>query len=76
MGVEGFAAGAVFFCENVSEIDFIDGVVYLTDDCGQFKFTRAMRLSTFARCVRGAYELLCEIETRPTNVRELPRPAH
>lgn len=61
----------VYFCEDVSRIEFVDGVVYLTDNCGGHEFTRAMRLSTFSRCVRGAYKLLCEIEALPENVRPI-----
>lgn len=52
-----FASEAVFVCEDVSSIEFKDGLFYLTDDFGDFQIRRAMRPSTFLKCVMGAYQL-------------------
>lgn len=54
----------VFMCEDVSGIEFRDGLFYLTDDFGEFQIKRAMRPSTFFRCVRGAMQLVEEFEAR------------
>lgn len=53
---------AVYFCEEVSNIEFKGGLVLLTDRSGDTEITRAMALSTFSRCVHGAYALLQQIE--------------
>jgi hypothetical protein len=65
------AFDAVYVCENVSDIEFRDGLFYLTDDFGEFQIRRAMRPSTFFRCVRGAMELVREFEARTSNVRSI-----
>lgn len=73
---QDFAASAVFLCEDVSEIEFKEGLFYLTDRCGGIEIRRAMLPSTFFRCVSGAYALLCEFQARNGNIAELPGPAH
>lgn len=52
----------VYVCEDVSNIEFIDGLFYLTDDFGDFQIRRAMRPSTFLRCVAGAAEVAREYD--------------
>lgn len=70
-----FAKEAVFVCEDVSSIEFRDGLFYLTDDFGDFQIRRAMRPSTFLKCVRGAYALAEKWEGGATGAKicELPR---
>lgn len=61
--VAHFAAKeAVYVCEDVSSIEFKDGLFYLTDDFGDFQIRRAMRPSTFLRCVAGAAEVAREYD--------------
>lgn len=62
----------VFLCEDVSEITFANGLFYLTDDFGEFRIKRAMRPSTFFRCVRGAMEVVKEFEAHEGTVSDLP----
>jgi hypothetical protein len=62
---------AVYVCEDVSSIEFKDGLFYLTDDFGEFQIRRAMRPSTFFRCVRGAMQLVKEFDGTKDNVLEL-----
>jgi hypothetical protein len=52
----------VYFCENVSQIEFRDGLFFLSDVSGDTTITRAMRPSTFFSCVRGAMELVRQFE--------------
>lgn len=59
---------AVFVCEDVSEIEYRDGLFYLTDDFGDFKIRRAMRPATFFRCVAGAARVIDEFEKLNSNV--------
>lgn len=56
------AKEAVYVCEDVSSIEFRDGLFYLTDDFGDFQIRRAMRPSTFLRCVAGAAEVAREYD--------------
>jgi hypothetical protein len=60
---KGWQPEAVFVCEDVSSIEFKDGLFYLTDDFGDFQIRRAMRPSTFLRCVAGAAEVAREFDT-------------
>lgn len=62
MGVRKPAADAVYVCEDVSSIEFRDGLFYLTDDFGDFSIRRAMRPSTFFKCVHGAMALVRKFE--------------
>lgn len=52
----------VYVCEDVSSIEFKDGLFYLTDDFGSFQIRRAMRPSTFLKCVAGAAEIAREYD--------------
>lgn len=70
------AEGAVFVCDDVSTIEFKEGLFYLTDVCGSVEIKRAMRPSTFFRCVHGAMALIREFEGTGANVVELPRRDH
>lgn len=63
MGASRKAAEAVYVCEDVSSIEFKDGLFYLTDDFGDFQIRRAMRPSTFLRCVAGAAQVAREYDT-------------
>lgn len=64
--------GPVYFCEDVSRIEEVDGIFYLTDECGDFRIRRAMRPSVFLRCVRGASKVADAWERRKgENVRPM-----
>lgn len=54
--------GAALVCDEVSTIEFRDGLFYLTDRCGGITITRAMRPHTFFKCVRGAMALVENFE--------------
>lgn len=54
--------GATYFCEEVSQIEYRDGLFYLTDRCGEYRMRRAMRPSTFFRCVAHAARVIEEFE--------------
>lgn len=54
----------IYFCEDVSSIEFRDGLFFLTDHSGDTTITRAMRPSTFFRCVAGAMRVIDEFEKR------------
>lgn len=56
------AVDAVYVCEEVSSIEFREGLFYLTDDFGDFQIRRAMRPSTFLRCVAGAAQVAREYD--------------
>lgn len=74
MGISNFAVEAVYICEDVSSIEFKDGLFYLTDDFGDFQIRRAMRPSTFLKCVKGAYALARRWEGgKADNVAQLRR---
>jgi hypothetical protein len=62
VGLANLADGAVFVCDEVSSIEFKDGLFYLTDVCGSIEIRRAMRPSTFMRCVAGATEIAREYD--------------
>lgn len=64
----GTDTGPVYFCEEVSSIEYRDGLFYLSDDCGDFTIRRAMRPSTFFRCVHGAMQLVREFDGHEDNV--------
>lgn len=60
------ATDGVYICEDVSSIEFRDGLFYLVDDFGDFQIRRAMRPSTFLKCVRGAYAVAMQYELNPS----------
>lgn len=62
MGAKKFEREAVYICEDVSSIEFKDGLFYLTDDFGDFQIRRAMRPATFLRCVAGAAAIAREYD--------------
>lgn len=64
--MQGFEG--VFLCESVSSITFADGLFYMVDDFGEFHIKRAMRPSTFFRCVRGAMEVVKEFEAHEGSI--------
>jgi len=55
-------SGMVFVCEDVSKIERRGELFYLTDVCGDVTITRAMEWPIFAKCVRGAMELVRQFE--------------
>lgn len=52
----------VLFCEGISEIHYKDGLFYLTDHCGDHQIRRAMRPSTFFKCVAATAKVIDEFE--------------
>lgn len=67
----------VYFCEDVSSIEFRDGLFFLSDHSGDTIITRAMRPSTFFRCVHGAMQLVQQFEAdRGVNVVQIGEAAH
>jgi hypothetical protein len=49
-------------CDDVSSIEFKDGLFVLSDTCGDVTLRRAMRPSTFFKCVHGAMALVRSFE--------------
>lgn len=66
----------VFFCEDISIIEYRDGLFYITDDCGGDPFRRAMRPSTFFKCVANAARVIEEFERTNSAVALLTSDAH
>lgn len=62
MGTRRQGDAPTYFCENISSIEYRDGLFYITDDCGEFLFRRCMRPSTFLRCVANAARFIEEFE--------------
>lgn len=62
MYIKRAASDGIYICEDVSSIEFKDGLFYLTDDFGDFQIRRAMRPSTFLRCVAGAVQVAREYD--------------
>lgn len=58
----------VYFCEDVSSIEYREGLFFLTDRSGDTIITRAMLPSTFIRCVAGAARVIEEFERANSGV--------